>query len=156
MNQSAEYAIARRYFARSLKQLMHQHNLTPAALMRRTADLAGQKQVPCGVFDSSIHRYLKGETLPTKDRAEALAIALGVEAEDMLPVGFEIPEGRLARRKKEPEASVEVKRVGGLEFAQLNVRIRANLPAKKAITLAQYIKELLRKADIEVADESAS
>jgi hypothetical protein len=151
--QSASYAQARTHFARCLKELMDQHSWRPADLMTQTTELAAQGRVPCGVHAASIYQYLEGKSMPSRDRASAIATALGVELEDMLPYGFEIPEGRVSRAvAAQPAATIEIKRVGGLKLAQIKVNIRATLPAKRAVLLSQYIKELLRKADIKVVD----
>src|SRR5688572_18020140 len=124
--QSAAYALARRHFGHKLTSIMRVKGLTPRLLSGITADLVVAGAITKGVHASSIHQYMKGDTLPTRVQLTALAKALAIPMEDLLPVGFEPPEGRVSRGRSthaEPAASVRIERMGGLQVCRLRVSI---------------------------------
>lgn len=132
MPRSSEKTDGRRAdFAKRLRALRVEKGLRQSELARRVA-----LQMPAKRFGRSlISKYELGDTLPSAIAAAALATALGVTVDDLLPE-FGIGEAM------EPGMDVEIR---SIDSETVQVRINERMPLEDGLRLMAIAQEMEKK-----------
>lgn len=115
---------ASREFSRRIQSILIDRGWNQSELARRSA-----KFMPDGSFGrDNISKYVKGPTLPTPLHLNAMAKALGVEPELLLP-------GRLLATDMEADAPLQLKQEGNMAWLRVNQRVPMEVALKVAALL---------------------
>lgn len=126
----------KRQLARNLQRALAERGWSGAELARRA-----QMYTPKGSFGrDSVSKYLRERTLPNATHLSAMAQALGIEPDELLPNTMAV---RLASRPAaEPSVSLETAKNG-----TAHLRVNERVP----IDVALEVVRLIRKATSETA-----
>lgn len=128
----------REEFARRLKDAMAAKGLNQAELARRATDRL-PKGSPGNITRDLISNYARAQHVPRRHYLEAIAKALGVEPDTLLPIGAQPMSTAPATESGPPVATEQ------LEEGRMRVRLNVVLSWEAALQVLQIVNEDTKK-----------